>query len=55
MAIEVRQMTIRSFVAGDGEEERESLSRQETERLREEILTECRRMVLELMHADRER
>jgi hypothetical protein len=55
MAIEVRQITIKSFVSGGGAEESAPLSQQNTERIREEILAECRRMVLELMRADRER
>jgi len=55
MAIEVRQMTIKSFVSVDEERERTSGPAQDTERLKEEILSECRRMMRELLHADRER
>jgi hypothetical protein len=55
MAIEVRQLTIRSFVSTERENETAQASRQETERMKEQILSECRQMMLELIRADRER
>ena len=55
MAIEVRQITIKSLVSGDEDRERSSRPAQDMERLKEEILSECRRMLRELMRAERER
>jgi hypothetical protein len=55
MAIEVRQITIRSVVSPELDGRALSPSAYETKKLREDILRECRRLVRELMRADRER
>ena len=54
MAIEVRQLTIRSVVSGDRQEEAGS-TRENTEKMKEEILRECREMVRDMVRAERER
>ena len=56
MAIEVRQVTIKSVVASGKDEEKNAPDwRQEEERIKDEILSECRQMMHELMRANRER
>jgi hypothetical protein len=55
MAIEVRQLNIRSVVSGNGDAEGSPPSPAEAERLKRELLSECRQMVLDLMRAERER
>ncbi len=54
MSIEVRQLTIKSFVAPQQEKE-EMLSKREWERMKEELLAECRRMVADMLRSERER
>jgi hypothetical protein len=54
MAIEVRQITIRSVVGG-AQAEPATPANPDPERMREEILSECRRMVLDVIRAERER
>jgi hypothetical protein len=55
MAIEVRELNIRSVVSGNGTPENASPSREEAVNLKEEVLAECRQMILDLIRADRER
>jgi len=55
MAIEVRQVTVRSTVNAGPQRESVSGPRQDPERIKEEILAECRRLILEIMRAERER
>lgn len=55
MAIEVRQVTVRSTVQPGEDREAAAPPRHEPERMKEEILAECRRMVLEMMRSERER
>jgi len=55
MAIEVRQLTIRSFVSGDRDQERARSTREDTEKIKEEILRECREIVRDMVRAERER
>ncbi len=54
MSIEVRQISIRSQVTIP-ESKKASLSEPEWNRMKEEILSECRQMILELLRAERER
>lgn len=55
MAIEIRQLTIHSQVAARAEEPREKLSKRELDRLKQQLLPECRQMVAEMIRAERER
>jgi hypothetical protein len=56
MAIEVRQVTIKSVIsAAPAEPIGASTPTHESERIKEEILAECRQMVLEILRAERER
>ena len=55
MAIEVRQITVKSVVSATGEERVPSLSSHDEEQLKQEILSECRQMLLELIKAEKER
>jgi hypothetical protein len=55
MTIEIRQVTIKSFVTGNGEEKSPAHSRQDAERMKEEILSECRELIHEFLRAHRER
>ena len=56
MAIEVRQITIRSFVSAEPNEDRNTSGpSQDSERIKGEILAECREMVLEMIRTERER
>ena len=56
MTIEVRQMTIKSTVQQDATTGQEAMnSCLDFENLREEILADCRRLIIELLHERRER
>jgi hypothetical protein len=55
MAIEIRQLTVKSSVSSQQEKEKPSFSKQERERLKREILSECRQMLLEMMRLEQER
>ncbi|WP_420238184.1 DUF5908 family protein [Telmatobacter bradus] len=55
MAIEIRQLTIKSSVAVEKEKGASLSSKQERERLKKEILSECRQMMLDMMRQERER
>jgi hypothetical protein len=48
-------MIVKSFVAATSDEGNGAVSRQEADRLKEEILSECRHLVIELIRAERER
>ena len=55
MAIEVRQVTIKSFVSEKDEKKSASSGREQEERMKRELLSECRQMMLDLMRNTRER
>jgi hypothetical protein len=55
MAIEVRQVTVKSVVSDDREDRRVAVAERDREIIKKEILTECRQIVLEIMRAERER
>ncbi len=57
MSIEVRQISIHSRVGVPDKADSRTLRdrERERERLKEEILAECRQMMLELLRTDRER
>ncbi len=54
MAIEVRQMTVKSIVARDGEAD-PAKAHLDAEKLKEEVLAECQQMILEMLRMERER
>lgn len=55
MSIEVRQISIRTQVGLPEKNDTPELSEQQLRRLKEEILAECRHMVMEMLRADKER
>jgi hypothetical protein len=55
MAIEVRQLNVKCGVGENAAEERSFDSAEQTKTLKEEVLSECRRMFLDLLRAERER
>jgi len=55
MAIEVRQVIVNSIVSAPGDQDSPSVRRREADKLKDQILPECRRIVLELLRAERER
>ncbi len=55
MAIEVRQLTVKCGVSGDAQQERAPETTEETKALKDELLSECRQMFLELLRSERER
>ena len=56
MTIEVRQMQINSTVLQeDGAEPNGGMEIPDYEELKEEILAECRKLIIETLRADRER
>jgi hypothetical protein len=55
MTIEVRQMVIRSNIGGDAPVQREEDDTQWRERLREDVLAECKAWLEDRLRRDRER
>ncbi|MGA2889698.1 MAG: DUF5908 family protein [Terracidiphilus sp.] len=55
MAIEIRQLTVKSSVSSQEKKEKPSFSQQDRDRLKREILSECRQMLFEMMRLQRER
>jgi hypothetical protein len=55
MAIEVRQVTIKSVVSDDRADRPVPDSGKDREIMKKEILAECRQIVIDIMRAERER
>lgn len=55
MSIEVRQISIRSQVVVPESKSTSSLTDADWNRMKEEILSECRQMLLQMLRAERER
>jgi hypothetical protein len=55
MAIEVRQLNVKCGVGEKAAEERVFDSTEQAQALKDEVLSECRRMFLDLLRAERER
>jgi hypothetical protein len=55
MAIEVRQVNVKCGVGANTADERSFDFTEQTQTLKNELLSECRRMVIELLRAERER
>lgn len=55
MAIEVRQLNVKCGVGGNAPPEHAPDTTEATQELKEELLSECRRLFIELLRAERER